>query len=153
MMNLSFFLLNFEFIMKNNVKVTIQMFSGLSKSSKTWCRLRDGWRYQKGWIFGKVPNGLWPPPLIFGKWFCNFVYNFMLKTPYLKIQNLQRKCLILAKVQVDWKFPGQSWWWWCKYQYWCCWWRWRWWWWCVLSLGSAGVSLTDRADQGIVCSA
>ena len=25
------------------------------------------WRCQNGWIFGKVPNGLWPPPLIFGK--------------------------------------------------------------------------------------
>ena len=22
--------------------------------------LRDGWPYQNGWIFGKVPNGLWP---------------------------------------------------------------------------------------------
>ena len=23
--------------------------------------LRDGWRYQNGWIFEKVPNGFWPP--------------------------------------------------------------------------------------------
>ena len=22
---------------------------------------RDGWRHQNRWIFGKVPNGLWPP--------------------------------------------------------------------------------------------
>ena len=25
-------------------------------------KLRDRWRHQNGWIFGKVPNGLWPPP-------------------------------------------------------------------------------------------
>ena len=24
--------------------------------------LREGSRYQIGWIFGKIPNGLWPPP-------------------------------------------------------------------------------------------
>ena len=24
--------------------------------------LRNGWRYQNGWFFGKIPNGLWPPP-------------------------------------------------------------------------------------------
>ena len=28
---------------------------------------RGGWRHQNGWIFGKVPNGLWPTPFIFGK--------------------------------------------------------------------------------------
>ena len=30
------------------------------------CCLRDALHYQNGWIFGKVPNGLWPSPLIFG---------------------------------------------------------------------------------------
>ena len=25
-------------------------------------RLRDGWHHQNGLIFGKIPNGLWPPP-------------------------------------------------------------------------------------------
>ena len=30
-------------------------------------RLRDGSRFQIGWIFGKVPNGLWPPPPHFRK--------------------------------------------------------------------------------------
>ena len=25
-------------------------------------KLREGWRLQNWWIFGKVPNGLWPPP-------------------------------------------------------------------------------------------
>ena len=34
--------------------------------------LRDGWAHQNGWNFGKVPNGLWPPPLIFGKSCCGF---------------------------------------------------------------------------------
>ena len=29
--------------------------------------LREGSRCQIGWIFGKIPNSLWPPPLIFGK--------------------------------------------------------------------------------------
>ena len=33
---------------------------------------RDGWRHQNGWIFGKVPNGICPPPLIFGKSYCGF---------------------------------------------------------------------------------
>ena len=34
--------------------------------------LRDVSRFQIGWIFGKVQNGLWPPPLIFGKLHCAF---------------------------------------------------------------------------------
>ena len=37
--------------------------------------VRDGSRYQNGQIFGKVPNGLWPPPLMFQKLYCNFYYN------------------------------------------------------------------------------
>ena len=41
---------------------------------KIWT-LRDRWRYENGWIFRKVPNGLWPPPpppLDFGKSCCIF---------------------------------------------------------------------------------
>ena len=34
--------------------------------------LREANAPQNGWIFKKVPNGLWPPPLIFGKSYCNF---------------------------------------------------------------------------------
>ena len=34
--------------------------------------LRDVSRFQIGWIFGKVQNGLWPPSLIFGKLHCAF---------------------------------------------------------------------------------
>ena len=41
-------------------------------------KIRDGWRYQNGWIFGKVPNGLWP--LIFGKSRCSFFWQ-KLETP------------------------------------------------------------------------
>ena len=29
--------------------------------------LREGRPYQNGWIFGKVPNGLWPPPPSFSE--------------------------------------------------------------------------------------
>ena len=41
--------------------------------------LRDAFPFQNGWIFGKVPNSLWPPapPLIFGKLRCNFFPKFM----------------------------------------------------------------------------
>ena len=38
---------------------------------------RDAYPFQNGWIFGKVPNGLWPPPLIFGKLCCKFFPKFM----------------------------------------------------------------------------
>ena len=34
-------------------------------------RVRDS-GYQKGWIFGKFTNGLWLPPLIFGKLCCKY---------------------------------------------------------------------------------
>ena len=50
------------------------------KESSIVCGLaiRDAYPFQNGWIFGKVPNGLWPPaPLIFGKLFCNFFPKFM----------------------------------------------------------------------------
>ena len=39
-------------------------------------KLRDRWCYQIGWIFGKIPNGLWPP-LIFGKLHCNIFIMYM----------------------------------------------------------------------------
>ena len=38
----------------------------------TTISIRKGWPHQNGWILGKVPNGLWPPPLIFGKSCCAF---------------------------------------------------------------------------------
>ena len=44
----------------------------------------DGWRYQNGWIFRKITNGLCPPPpLILGKSYCHF-FLFLIsysKTP------------------------------------------------------------------------
>ena len=36
-------------------------------SPKSGTRIRDGWSHKNGWLFIKVSNGLWPPPLIFGK--------------------------------------------------------------------------------------
>ena len=41
--------------------------------------LREGWRYQIGWIFGKIPN--LPPPLIFRKLYCNFFRKTSKKSP------------------------------------------------------------------------
>ena len=35
--------------------------------------LGEAWKYQNGWIFRKVPNRFWPPPLIFGKSYRRFV--------------------------------------------------------------------------------
>ena len=40
-------------------------------------RVRDGSGYRNGWIFGKIPNGLWPP-LIFGISYCNFFLKNLL---------------------------------------------------------------------------
>ena len=37
-------------------------------------RLRDGWRYQNGWIFRKIPNGL-EPPSHFWKLILQFLYK------------------------------------------------------------------------------
>ena len=60
--------------------------------------IRDGWPYQNGWIFGKVPNGLWPPPslLIFGKSSCNFCLKAS-EQSCLQVQNLQH-------IYLDWKW-------------------------------------------------
>ena len=37
--------------------------------------LRDGSRYQIGWIFGKIPNGLQPPTLHFRKIMLQILYS------------------------------------------------------------------------------
>ena len=42
---------------------------------KPW--LREGSRYQIVWIFGKIPNGVWPPPLSFWKIFIMYIVAFM----------------------------------------------------------------------------
>ena len=40
-------------------------------SLKVMSLFRDAWAHQHGWIFGKLPNGLWPPPRPrFGKLWC-----------------------------------------------------------------------------------
>ena len=55
----------------------------------------DRCRHQKGWILGKVQNGLWPPTH-FRKIMLQLFYDFMLNEPRLKVQNLQHTFL-------DWK--------------------------------------------------
>ena len=45
--------------------------SSLISADLVWS-LREASPLQNGWIFGKVPNGLWPPPIIFGKLCCGF---------------------------------------------------------------------------------
>ena len=53
-------------------------------------KVRDGWPYQNGCFFGKVPNGLCPPPLIFGKSYCDFFQEYMTEEPFImaKICNI-----------------------------------------------------------------
>ena len=59
--------------------------------------LREGWPHQNGWIFGRVPNDLWPPlHRSFSKNDVANCSNFMLKKPCLKVHN--HKFL-------DWKWP------------------------------------------------
>ena len=38
--------------------------------------IREGSGYQIWWIFGKITNGLWLPPLIFGKSYCIFFNGY-----------------------------------------------------------------------------
>ena len=57
---------------------------------------RDALHYQNGWFFVKVPNGLWPPPLIFGKSCCNFFSEIHDWSIVYNDKNLQHKFL-------DWK--------------------------------------------------
>ena len=51
---------------------------------------REGWHLQKWWFFGKVPNGLWSPPLIFGKSCCAFFPEYMTEEAFImaKICNI-----------------------------------------------------------------
>ena len=39
-----------------------QHWSQCLKTKHTRFIFREGWHLQKWWFFGKVPNGLWPPP-------------------------------------------------------------------------------------------
>ena len=52
--------------------VLIDICSAKSQTKKTrlLCCIRDGWRYQNGWIFGKKSKRPFPLPLIFGKSYC-----------------------------------------------------------------------------------
>ena len=72
---------------KENTNMT-QICNVFCKFTTKRRRIRDEWRYQNGWIFGKVPNGLWPPPHF---WKNTLQYFCMLEKPCLKVQNLQHK--------------------------------------------------------------
>ena len=57
--------------------------------------LRDGWRHPNGWIFGKVPNGLWPPPSHFRKIMLQFFSsNYMHNSPVYKSKSCSINFLI-----------------------------------------------------------
>ena len=62
-----------KLIQKSNFRVQGMFFSSycieknqnktrFEEGSCSHTSLRDGSKYQEGWIFGKVPNGRWPPP-------------------------------------------------------------------------------------------
>ena len=60
--------------------------------------LRERSGYQNRWIFGKIPNSLWPRPPHFWKIVLQFFSKNVRKKPYIKVKNLQHKFL-------DWKWP------------------------------------------------
>ena len=43
---------------------------------------KEGWRYQIGWIFGKIPNGLQPPPLILKNYITICFWKTSKKKPF-----------------------------------------------------------------------
>ena len=59
--------------------------------------LRDAYPFQNGWIFGKVPNGLWPPPH-FRKVMLQIFSEIHDRSIVYNGKNLQHKFL-------DWKWP------------------------------------------------
>ena len=60
-------------------------------------QVRDGWPNQNGWIFGKVPNDLWPPPPHFRKIMLRFFSGIHDRRSVYNGKNLQHKFL-------DWKW-------------------------------------------------
>ena len=63
--------------------------------------LREASPFQNGWIFGKVPNGLWPPPSFSENHVADFLQNPLPKYFPHNGHNLQHKFL-------DWKWPPPS---------------------------------------------
>ena len=51
--------------------------------------LRDDWKFQNGCFFGKVPNGLWPPPPSFSE---NYIADFPTKMRQKCVCSLWREC-------------------------------------------------------------
>ena len=70
-------------LMVMRTRINLEYTGSPSKKSKTPTFLidnknvREGSGHQIGWIFGKIPNGLRPPLLIFGKLYCNFFMTDM----------------------------------------------------------------------------
>ena len=58
----------------------------------------EGWCYQIGWIFGKIPNGHGPPSLILENYVAISFRKTLVKRPYVKVQHLRYKFW-------DWKWP------------------------------------------------
>ena len=55
-------------------------------------RIREGWHLQNWWIFGKVPNGLWPTPPSFSE---NHVALFATKLRQKCVCSVWRDCCVL----------------------------------------------------------
>ena len=71
--------------------------------------LREAPACQNGWIFGKVPNGLWSPPLlIFGKSYCKFFPEFMTKVPFIMAKICNTNFWIGNDPPPFWNFSGKN---------------------------------------------
>ena len=60
----------------------------ISRWMRMLMMIRDGSRYQIGWIFGTIPNGLRPLPT-FSENYIAFVFGKRPKKTFVKVQNLQ----------------------------------------------------------------
>ena len=70
-----------HFIKLSNVRDTCMMYKVNNAYPAQTCvrfcfSVREGWRYQIGWIFGNIPIGLWPPSPHFRKTMLQFFYNW-----------------------------------------------------------------------------
>ena len=76
--------------LKSQLTTLIALFLDQFKNTFLIAMLREASPHQNGWIFGKVPNGLWPPPLlIFGKLCCRF---------FKKLYSLKQSNITLLKI-------------------------------------------------------
>ena len=78
-------------------KTSNKQMTGWPNNSVSDVSLRDAFPFPNGWIFGKVPNGLWPPPH-FRKVMLQFFSEIHDRSIVFNGKNLQHKFL-------DWKWP------------------------------------------------